>query len=1064
MKKYTGMKLQLPLLTSADAAASESTNKESQSDSTSFRVRGVPTDWSREQLQSFLKSQENGLDVSIKSLAAEAGEQYQSATITFPELPSRLQKYPHWDIVVPETFNAMDAGEQCLSIDKDFYGLTTLFDPTPRDHKIDVIALSGLGSHAFGSFRQRKGSHMWLRDSLPYDLTSENTNKPMARIMIYGYESGVVNSSNMQNLEDLATTLHNSLLAIATGSKLKPIIFLGHSLGGLIIKQLLISLSRSEFLQDKELLRAVYGVIFFGTPHNGEQDKSEVFCFYETLKSPTAVQNESGRWEITGPAAILVTKSSATNCRPWENGPEHICAIAGTHSEIVKFGRYDTEYKNVRERMRSLSRRALTVGDDRQHKRAEFLIPYPPNEDFIERPELQNEMRRQFGLGEYQGPSQPRRRVSLCSLGGNGKTQIAIAFAYWLREVNPDVSIFWVHASNAHRFRESYANIAKTCNVPGTNDPGANVLLLVKEWLEAQHQSRWLLIIDNADDSELFFSERNTETKSDSEYHKLVHYLPDCPQGCMLLSTTRNMNAAVDLCRGGDPIEVPCMTSNEAYQLLRAVLPAEISTADASALSSRLDHLPLALAQAASFIKKRRITIRNYVDRLDEGDSEFVGLLNEPFQTEGRDSRAPHAVTATWIISFEQIERIDKTASDILSFFGVVHFQAIPKILIEHYYRELYPNENENSTSSALLEALDLLRSFSFISEGTGQDVNMHRLVQLVIQKWLIAKKQMAEYARHAMMVISKLFPTKLFPTKLFPTEDFGALLRYLPHASSVLGKAASDLNNDDFTPSARSTERSRNFKQTSISVTTYGTRRLAPLYSREYISPWDQDRSEEAEDLISYAFERRKLVLGEFHVDTLESMRALSKVFRHQNRIGEAKKLEVRTLEFRNIVFGDQHPSTLMSLHDRANMYCSEGKFKIAKNLVERVLKKQQGILRAHHPQIISTMVLLARIRKQMGKTDQAIGLMESCLSATEAELGQDHTTTVDISSTLEQWRKEADTSAPNSQRPTSSRSSLQDRQRRRWRARHRNIGRETARKRERKRELAWKGNTRYM
>lgn len=59
----------------------------------------------------------------------------------------------------------------------------------------------------------------------------------MARIMIYGYESDVLNSNNMQNIEDLATTLHNSLLAIATGSTLKPIIFIGHSLGGLVIKQ-----------------------------------------------------------------------------------------------------------------------------------------------------------------------------------------------------------------------------------------------------------------------------------------------------------------------------------------------------------------------------------------------------------------------------------------------------------------------------------------------------------------------------------------------------------------------------------------------------------------------------------------------------------------------------------------------------------------------------------------------------------------------------------------------------------------------------------------------------------
>jgi hypothetical protein len=78
---------------------------------------------------------------------------------------------------------------------------------------------------------------MWLRDFLPQDLTSEATNKPMARIMIYGYESGVANSNNMQNLEDLVTTLNTSLHAMAAGSIPKPIIFIGHSLGGLIIKQ-----------------------------------------------------------------------------------------------------------------------------------------------------------------------------------------------------------------------------------------------------------------------------------------------------------------------------------------------------------------------------------------------------------------------------------------------------------------------------------------------------------------------------------------------------------------------------------------------------------------------------------------------------------------------------------------------------------------------------------------------------------------------------------------------------------------------------------------------------------
>lgn len=78
---------------------------------------------------------------------------------------------------------------------------------------------------------------MWLRDSLPYDLTFQDTNIPMVRTMIYGYESKVSESTNMQNLEDLATALHTSLLPLANKPTMRPIIFVAHSLGGLIIKQ-----------------------------------------------------------------------------------------------------------------------------------------------------------------------------------------------------------------------------------------------------------------------------------------------------------------------------------------------------------------------------------------------------------------------------------------------------------------------------------------------------------------------------------------------------------------------------------------------------------------------------------------------------------------------------------------------------------------------------------------------------------------------------------------------------------------------------------------------------------
>lgn len=102
---------------------------------------------------------------------------------------------------------------------------------------LSVVALSGLGGHAFGSFKERDGTHMWLRDSLPYDITLEDAGRPMARVITYGYESAVARSKNMQNLEDLATSFHSSLLALASVPTVRPIILVAHSLGGLIVKQ-----------------------------------------------------------------------------------------------------------------------------------------------------------------------------------------------------------------------------------------------------------------------------------------------------------------------------------------------------------------------------------------------------------------------------------------------------------------------------------------------------------------------------------------------------------------------------------------------------------------------------------------------------------------------------------------------------------------------------------------------------------------------------------------------------------------------------------------------------------
>uniref|UniRef100_A0A8H7K6B6 ORC1/DEAH AAA+ ATPase domain-containing protein n=1 Tax=Bionectria ochroleuca TaxID=29856 RepID=A0A8H7K6B6_BIOOC len=341
---------------------------------------------------------------------------------------------------------------------------------------------------------------------------------------------------------------------------------------------------------------------------------------------------------------------------------------------MVKFGPQDHEYANVRERLRGLARRALTV-----HDRILVKIPYNQNLDFVGRSSILHTLKQQLGFGQPRGSAEPRTRVALYGLSGIGKTQIVLAYIYWLQKQRPDIAIFWVHASNAERFHQAYDSIAKECNIPGYDDPKADLLSLVQEWLEKKYKTQWLMVIDNADNIELFFQDpleegplKTTTAETRTDYG-LSGYIPECRHASVIV-TTRNKKTGSRLAQGKLPIEVGNMNDNEAHLLLHAILEdEEISADETSLLSSRLEHLPLALVQAAAFIQENAIPLSEYIQLLDDSDAAFVDHLSEPFETVGRDSRTPHAVTATWIISFNQIQRRNPFESDILSFISFFH-------------------------------------------------------------------------------------------------------------------------------------------------------------------------------------------------------------------------------------------------------------------------------------------------------------------------------------------------------------------------------------------------------
>ncbi|RDW63617.1 hypothetical protein BP6252_11162 [Coleophoma cylindrospora] len=141
---------------------------------------------------------------------------------------------------------------------------------TPQEeHRIDLVFIHGLNPKG----RNRHPYETWTHDNgsfWPTDFLAEDI--PCARIFVYGYNSSVTNAEHMSaaTIKRHADTLLN-LLNLERNSAQGPspakIIFIGHSLGGLVIKQAL--LNASEDPKYTSIRKATFGLVFFGTPHHG---------------------------------------------------------------------------------------------------------------------------------------------------------------------------------------------------------------------------------------------------------------------------------------------------------------------------------------------------------------------------------------------------------------------------------------------------------------------------------------------------------------------------------------------------------------------------------------------------------------------------------------------------------------------------------------------------------------------------------------------------------------------------------------------------------------------------
>lgn len=122
--------------------------------------------------------------------------------------------------------------------------------------------MHGLTGHRENTWKH--GSGFFLPAELAKDV-------PNARIMTFGYDANVVNmwhTAGSNNLRAHGKDLAQGLSDLRRQCKSRPIMFIAHSLGGLVCEQAILICKDGETNLEK-VFESTRGVIFMGTPHAG---------------------------------------------------------------------------------------------------------------------------------------------------------------------------------------------------------------------------------------------------------------------------------------------------------------------------------------------------------------------------------------------------------------------------------------------------------------------------------------------------------------------------------------------------------------------------------------------------------------------------------------------------------------------------------------------------------------------------------------------------------------------------------------------------------------------------
>jgi tetratricopeptide (TPR) repeat protein/transcriptional regulator with XRE-family HTH domain len=619
---------------------------------------------------------------------------------------------------------------------------------------------------------------------------------------------------------------------------------------------------------------------------------------------------------------------------------------------------------------------------------------------------------------------------ALSGLGGIGKTQVAVEYAY--RYADEYAAILWARADSYQSLTTDFVTFVHTdaLNLPERADTDqAQIVEAVKRWLQ-QHKA-WLLILDNADDVETVYD-----------------FLPTRGEGHILLTTRSQATGP-----GMKSFEIEKMGREEGALLLlrRAKLIAEDASldvaseserAEAEAICAMLDGLPLALDQAAAYIEENQSGLAAYQKLYL---THRTSLLKRRGTFSKRDY--PQSVATTWSLSFEQLagtdEITDATAADLLRLCAFFYPDDIPEAMIIAGVGDPSPGLPPFSDDPLLLDdAIGILRRYSLLRRNPETKMlTIHRLVQTVL-KDAMTKETHYTWAERCVRVVSRAFPEAEFAT-------WSTCQQYLPHA--LVAAELIEQWDMQFPEAAQLLERAGTYlldhaqfaqaeplyrRALSIREVVYGQEDLHTARSMHALGTLyaAQSKYDQAESLFQRAlamYEGQAMLSDPKVADILTALAtlyddqgrydvsrplhlqavAIYEALPNPNVAGmsecltnfalhyfdlaeyeQAEPLYLRALAIQEHTLGPTHPGVAHTLHNLASLYTALGKYEQAEPLYLRTLAIREQVLGPLHPRVAATLNNIAILYERQGKFAEAEQFHRRALTIREETLDPFH------------------------------------------------------------------------